>query len=155
MINKVDLGSKPCFDNDAALLDMKTVNYVFGPNGSGKTTISEYLANCSLNDPEIVWSDGVAQTIKVYNRSSIRSAFTNADGEEAGVFLLGKDSQENENEILRLESEEKKIENKLESLKDTLREKKEELKGKKRNCLTIFGKNVRGFPKFLETVCRE
>lgn len=149
MINKVDLGSKPCFDNDAALLDMKAVNYVFGPNGSGKTTISEYLANCSLNDPKIVWSNGVAQTIKVYNRSSIRSAFTNADGEEAGVFLLGKDSQENENEILKFESEEKKIENKLKSFKDTLRKKREELEEKKEKLSNDIWEKRKGIPEIL------
>ena len=40
MITEVDLSGTPCFAPEAALKDLKKVNFIFGPNGTGKTSIT-------------------------------------------------------------------------------------------------------------------
>ena len=94
MIEEVRLGGMPCFGEGERLLGLSTINYIFGPNGSGKTTISQCLADSeSAGNPAITW-DRQELTIRVYNRNYVRTAFTSAEGEEPGVFLLGDDSRE-------------------------------------------------------------
>lgn len=95
VIREIRLAGTHCFDPDSVLGDLAKVNYVFGPNGSGKTTISAGLANFSTDPAEaraldVQW-DASHQTIKVYNRNYMRNAFTSVDGEEPGVFLLGEE----------------------------------------------------------------
>ncbi|TDL46516.1 hypothetical protein E2R59_00375 [Kocuria rosea] len=95
VIREIKLAGTHCFDPDSVLGDLTKVNYVFGPNGSGKTTISAGLADFST-DPaaaralDVQW-EASHQTIKVYNRNYMRKAFTSVDGEEPGVFLLGEE----------------------------------------------------------------
>ncbi|MDR0481723.1 MAG: AAA family ATPase, partial [Cellulomonadaceae bacterium] len=44
MLTDIYLSGLPCFGANAALQDLTKVNYIYGPNGSGKTTISQALA---------------------------------------------------------------------------------------------------------------
>lgn len=91
MIEKVELSGFPCFARDEALNGLAAVNFLFGPNGSGKTTISQSLSAVADDESHVRWAS-TPQTVKVYNRDYVRKAFTSADGEEPGVFLLGEDS---------------------------------------------------------------
>ena len=43
MITEVDLSGTPCFAPGATLKDLKKVNFIFGPNGTGKTSITRIL----------------------------------------------------------------------------------------------------------------
>ena len=91
MIRSVSLSGFPSFGDDEVLNNLTTVNYVFGPNGSGKTTISRSLNGNDNDYSHVNWSSEL-QTVKVYNRDYVNKTFTKA--EERGVFLLGEDSKE-------------------------------------------------------------
>lgn len=119
MIDSIDLSESPCFGSGVSLGDLAPVNYVFGPNGSGKTTISQGLAGTAIDDTHIDWEQG-AQTVKVYNRNYVRKAFTSADGEERGVFLLGTESAEIFEKIKELEAQQEKTNRKIKSRQDTI-----------------------------------
>ena len=45
MITEVDLSGTPCFAPGTKLTGLKKVNFIFGFNGSGKTSITRALAN--------------------------------------------------------------------------------------------------------------
>lgn len=126
MINSVNLSGFPCFGNDAVLGDLTTVNYVFGPNGSGKTTISQSLASMADGTPHIDWASE-SQTVKVYNRDYIRTTFTKADGEERGVFLLGENSQDTFEMIEDLEEKHDKSVGKIARLQTNIDDAKNDL----------------------------
>lgn len=129
MIKRIVLSGYPCFSEEAVLSDLTPVNYVFGPNGSGKTTISQSLATLDQDDSHIAWTDE-PQTVKVYNRSYVRKAFTNADGEERGVFLLGEDSRETFERIKELEEHQDKTKKRIKDRQKLVSEAESSLVGK-------------------------
>lgn len=129
MIKFIEVGNKSCFKENMQLSELSEINYIFGPNGSGKTTISKLLAtNDTENRSSIHWLHNEAKTIKVYNYHSARTTFTKTNGEEPGVFLLGDDSKEKRDKIEMLEKEQKKITKKIQEDKENLDKKEEELK---------------------------
>lgn len=131
MLKKILLSQYPCFGEETALADLAPVNYIFGPNGSGKTTISQSLATLNGNDSHTTWASE-SQTTKVYNRAYVRKAFTNADGEERGVFLLGEDSRETFERIKDLEEQHQKTKKRIDDRRDRIVEAEESLDDKRK-----------------------
>ncbi|MDK4235717.1 AAA family ATPase [Corynebacterium propinquum] len=132
MIRSVSLSGFPSFGDDEVLNNLTTVNYVFGPNGSGKTTISRSLTP-SLNGNDyshVNWSSEL-QTVKVYNRDYVNKTFTKA--EERGVFLLGEDSKETFNQIKKLQEEFQKAKKKIDDCETLINQAKEELEVKRQD----------------------
>jgi wobble nucleotide-excising tRNase len=82
-------------DVQQSLSGLKTFNYIYGSNGSGKTTISRVIANpaapshahCRLD-----WKGGTPIEALVYNRDFVEENFGQA--EIKGVFTLGKQTIE-------------------------------------------------------------
>lgn len=129
MIRSVSLSGFPCFNDREMLKDLTTINYVFGPNGSGKTTISQSLTSIANDTSHVDWVSA-PQTIKVYNRNYVRNAFTKA--EERGVFLLGEDSKETFDRIKELQEKHQKTVGKIDALQSNIEETKQELEAKRK-----------------------
>lgn len=83
------------------------VNFVYGANGSGKTTIANVIKNISAH-PDSVLDWGLAPAIQtlVYNRSFIEENFEQSGGDLKGIFTLGKGSIE---EIEKIKMNQEKI----------------------------------------------
>lgn len=89
-------------DAQQSLSGLKTFNYIYGSNGSGKTTISRVVA--APGDPahascRVAWKGGAPLETLVYNRDFVAANF--GLGPIKGVFTLGKQSVEDA-EALRL-----------------------------------------------------
>jgi len=103
--------------NPARLSDLRRINYIFGANGTGKTTISRVIAaeqghqHCPL-----VWQGGSELERMVYNRDFVDRNF-NQNGPLQGVFTLGENQVEAEREIARLRPEIEKVDGQISSLK--------------------------------------
>lgn len=141
MIRSVSLSGFPSFGDDEVLNNLTTVNYVFGPNGSGKTTISRSLTP-SLNGNDyshVNWSSEL-QTVKVYNRDYVNKTFTKA--EERGVFLLGEDSKETFNQIKKLQEEFQKAKKKSMVMEPSSIKRKRNSRLSARPLLTKYGSVV-------------
>lgn len=92
MISRISLKSVATYDEDGITLDnLKKINFIYGNNGTGKTTITEFIRNpenfknCSLE-----WKDENMVTY-VYNRNFVKENFR-LDNPIKGIFTLGKDS---------------------------------------------------------------
>ncbi len=77
------------------LNDLKKVNFIYGSNGCGKTTISNYLQN--LTDPKfgncsVVWENTQELKTLVYNKAFRERNFGN--GKLNGIFTLGEATTE-------------------------------------------------------------
>ena len=75
-----------------SMTDCQKINFVYGANGSGKSTISNYLQNCNdtmFSDCEIKWDSTIHPDIVVYNRKFREQNFSN-NSDIAGVFTLGQ-----------------------------------------------------------------
>jgi len=82
------------------LTDLKRVNYLFGHNGCGKTTISRAIHDSSICAGYTVsWRDGRELATLVFNRDFADASFGD---QMQGIFTLGEDSTRAAAEIERL-----------------------------------------------------
>lgn len=102
--------------NLVRLNDLRRINYIFGANGTGKTTISRVIAQLQGHDHcQLVWQGGIMLECMVYNRDFVDRNF-NQEGPLQGVFTLGENQVEAEREIARLQPEIVKITDQISSL---------------------------------------
>lgn len=97
------------FDN------LKKVNLIFGPNGSGKTTISRCFKERSIT----VGGKSENSNFFVYNIDYINENF-HSNNELPGIFTLGQNNIEIENQIKKLEFEIGETQRKIEDDKKLL-----------------------------------
>lgn len=100
------------------LTELKKVNYLFGHNGCGKTTISRAVHDpASCAGYTVTWRDGRPLEALVYNRDFAEANF----GEQmAGIFTLGEESTQAAADIERLSQEIATIDRQLASLQREL-----------------------------------
>lgn len=97
---------------------LKKINYIFGHNGCGKTTVSR-----AIHDPtarpgySVSWKDGRAIATLVYNRDFAEANF----GEQLkGIFTLGENSTKTVEEITSLQQQVGKLDREIGGLKQKL-----------------------------------
>ena len=95
MIKSILIKQIATFDNDGTTIDnLKRVNFIYGANGCGKTTISNYLYDTEESKFEhckLDWENDPIKTL-VYNKEFRTRNFGN--GKIGGVFTLGEASAE-------------------------------------------------------------
>lgn len=125
MLQSISLDQTSCFGHDEGLRELDKINFVFGPNGSGKTTISERLKNASSDEAIaqfLQWKNDSPLTIKVFNSKYVTNTFSGSD-EVPGVFLLGEDNARLSEQIKEASREAERNRSRYEDLKSTLKEK--------------------------------
>ena len=100
MINSIEIKNIATFDSVHGIItDLKKVNFFYGANGSGKTTISRVLANpSSYHESKISWENDEEGDIIVYNHDFVNRNF-NSSSEIPGIYTLGEGSIEIEKKI--------------------------------------------------------
>jgi wobble nucleotide-excising tRNase len=98
MIETLEIDQVATYATRATMAGLKDLNFVFGTNGAGKTTIGRVVANKS--NPEhancsIAWKDGNEMQPLVYNRDFVDANF-NPEGNLKGIFTLGEKDIANE-----------------------------------------------------------
>lgn len=104
MIKRIELKDCPPYQN-AELADCKKINFVFGANGSGKSTISSFLKGDNPHRYEhcsIQWDSVAHETICVYNRDFRRKNFNQII---PGVFTMGSATIDDIAELEQLKKE--------------------------------------------------
>lgn len=99
MITEIRMDAVASYKHTTSLLTDKKINLIYGLNGTGKSTISNFLY--APEDPEFKsCSKMPAQTapVLVYNQNFIRDNFFVADNLK-GIFSLSKENKEIEQEI--------------------------------------------------------
>ena len=123
MITQISLQNVATFGSEVQTMsDLKKLNFVFGTNGSGKTTISRVLrAPDDYSSCTIVWENEKRIPCKVYNSDFVAENFRD-DSDMPGIFTLGKEELETKSRI-------QQIQDALRKLESTQEEKKALLKG--------------------------
>jgi len=106
--------------------DCRQINFIFGSNGCGKSTVSSFLAGVS--DPRfasctIDWENENHETIHVYNRDFRRDNFRQTI---PGIFTMGSSAIEDLKEIEQLKEEHQLRREEYEKKTNVLKQKKEE-----------------------------
>ncbi|MDU9793598.1 AAA family ATPase [Helicobacter pylori] len=164
-ISRIVLKNAATFDeNGASFENLNSINFIYGANGSGKTTTSSFLKNLAENRDEngdknkfanskIEWHNSESLKIEVYNKQFKEEQFRNS--QVKGIFTLGKKTNENlENIESKKESinkeKEKKIKNK-ESLQNLTLEKKKKEEDFTDHCWEkLYKKNEEDFKETLD-----
>lgn len=96
MIDSLSLKNVATYDNSGIqMTNLKKVNFIYGTNGCGKTTVSNLLGNPSdplFPDCSIVWKHGLPLKVLVYNKDFRDKNF--GKGKIDGVFTLGEATKE-------------------------------------------------------------
>lgn len=91
MIKAIIVKNEASFDERGQnILDLKKINFFYGANGSGKTTVSRIINNQDVyTDCSISWASNNRLKAFVYNQDFIIRNFS-PDKELAGIFTLGE-----------------------------------------------------------------
>lgn len=107
MINRLEIKSVASFDEQGVIIDgLEKINFIYGSNGTGKTTISRLLYDPNHEDfksSDVVWKMGQPIKTLVYDKEFRERNFgkENIDG----VFTLGEATKEEKEKIAEKESE--------------------------------------------------
>lgn len=136
MIDSIHIKSVASYDeNGAEIQNLKKMNFFFGANGTGKSTIARYLYNFALdeNEKENHFSkstqsgfDPEKETIKVFDADYVSRNFYNSDSLD-GVFSLNEKNEEIDKEIKNKEADIKRIDSEEKSNEENKKKLVEEL----------------------------
>lgn len=134
MLTSIHLKDVASYDknNEETLGDLKKINFIYGSNGSGKTTISNFLSGNDVDRYQkcrAVWASSTPLKTLVYNKQFREENF--GDGQISGVFTLGKATKEEIEEIERKKDSHKELISQIETKKSTLKKQKEALETEK------------------------
>ena len=103
--------SKIHIQNTATIKDAEIeplqINYFFGGNGSGKTSISRFLDDSENYNNGTIVKDSASEVL-VYNRDFIDKNFQDKNAIQ-GIFTIGESAVETLNQIKEKEEEKGKI----------------------------------------------
>lgn len=139
MINKISINNVATYKEKSEILPKK-INFLYGNNGSGKTTITKIIENPQeYTDSNIEW-DNEFSDVLIYNREFVRINF-NERTRINGIYTLGEDSQEKIDAIEELKKQQELINKNIEQNKKQLDIKIESRKKfKQDNILSFWNK---------------
>lgn len=95
MITNIKLHNIATYTDPVEINDLKKINFIYGSNGTGKTTLSNFLYDSSsLDFPDCSksWKNDTELETLVYNKKFREEYF--GKGKLTGVFTLGKASKD-------------------------------------------------------------
>lgn len=121
MIESISVANVATFDiTPQVLTDLSTFNFIFGSNGTGKTSVSRVIADESqYPDCKVRWKAGTSLKAMVYNHDFVERNFTQAP-ELKGVFTLGEKQLDTLSKIATAKSELDAIATKIAGLTQSL-----------------------------------
>lgn len=121
MIESINVSNVATFGEETECEDQfSLINFFYGSNGSGKTTISRVIGNQELYPTcKVTWKAGTRPTPIVYNRDFIDSNFSQA-GDLKGIFTLGEENIEDITKIADLKREIDRINSNIKTHQETL-----------------------------------
>lgn len=105
MIGEIIINNVATYHSPASLSGLRRINYIFGANGTGKTTIGRAIARAEGHTHcQLVWQGGLPLEVMVYNKDFVEKNFSQ-NSPLQGVFTLGENQVEAEREIASLQTE--------------------------------------------------
>jgi len=145
MISKIEIKDCASFaPTGVEIENLKEVNFIYGANGSGKTTISNVIADISeYPQCNIDWKNNLEIQTFVYNRNFVDENFARSRNLK-GVFTLGKAEKNTKEEIDIKKAEIDKLKTDIigndDKIKQNKIDKEENENQLETDCWTIYSK---------------
>jgi wobble nucleotide-excising tRNase len=121
MITDISIAGCASYISAKVLRDLSKFNFIYGSNGTGKTTISRVIADDQLFPTcSVTWKGGTRLQTMVYNRDFITKNFNQPAGLK-GIFTLGEKSTDTLAEITATKAAADSLSTKIEGLTKTLK----------------------------------
>ena len=120
MIKQIKISSTPPYIGDEQKIDAKQINFLFGLNGTGKTTISRFLRSqddSRFSQCTVEWI-GTPLKCEVYNRDYVDENF--GETSVPGIFTLGEETITVKQQIETITAELTELQKKTETLNEEL-----------------------------------
>ncbi len=139
MINNIILKNIATYDkNTETTIKPSKINFIYGNNGAGKTTITRVIENPSkYEDSQLLWDNNIECSRLVYNQDFVKSNF-NPETKLRGIYTLGEESEEIYKEIEKLNIERKDILDTKKIKKEQLKQMKDDIKKYKESIEDLF-----------------
>lgn len=119
MITSIKLCDVATFKGSCSIDDLKRVNFFYGGNGTGKTTISKVIDDPDRHEQcDVIWENGNKLETLVYNRDFIDKNFS--QGDVRGIFTIGEDSIDVRKQIDELKNKIGPLNRKINDARNTL-----------------------------------
>jgi len=154
MITKISLNKVASYKEPTVLETDKKVNLIYGLNGTGKSTLSDYLLKLSDSKFKDCVIEGLSNDdeILVYNQSFIRENFFESESLK-GIFTLSKENKEAETKIANAEKQIKRISGEKEAKEKELQKEKDTIAAKNKSAkakIWAIKQNYTGGDRVLE-----
>ncbi|MGW7977048.1 AAA family ATPase [Staphylococcus xylosus] len=132
MIKRILIHNIATYKNPVEIYPKK-LNFIYGSNGSGKTTISNLIKNFNLsNDCLVEMKNSNNISTLVYNKKFVEENFSQSTSNLKGIFTLGEDSIHLQEELKQLENENQDNLKRIEKKEETIKNFNEEIGSKER-----------------------
>lgn len=124
MISNITIANEASYPADGVTIQPKPISYIFGTNGTGKTTISRVIASTATPEScTVTWDDNQPLDVFVYNRDFVENTFAS---QMNGVFTLGAAEISTVEELQTKNAERSRIQAELTGLENNLLTKQKE-----------------------------
>lgn len=144
MINSIKIKNISTYSSETeTLLIPSIVNFIYGNNGAGKTTITRIIENSNdYLESSLSWDNDIEYHKLVYNRDFVKNNF-NEETKLRGIYTLGEESEEVYKKIEELTLSKKTMQADIVFQKEQINSYQNELKKLKRETVDLFWENYK------------
>ena len=144
MINSIKIKNVATYSSETeTLLIPSIVNFIYGNNGAGKTTITRIIENSNdYLESSLSWDNDIEYHKLVYNRDFVKNNF-NEETKLRGIYTLGEESEEVYKKIEELTLSKKTMQADIVFQKEQINSYQNELKKLKRETVDLFWENYK------------
>ena len=141
MITKINIKKLATYKENAEIIPSK-INFIYGNNGVGKTSVARLIEKPSLYPySNLEWND-IPCEVLAYNRDFVKTNFNN-ETKIRGIYTLGEESEEKLKEITNLNTKLNILEKQLSESKENLTKLKELQNKLKKDSYKAFWDNYK------------
>ena len=144
MINSIKIKNIATYSSETeTLLIPSIVNFIYGNNDAGKTTITRIIENSNdYLESSLSWDNDIEYHKLVYNRDFVKNNF-NEETKLRGIYTLGEESEEVYKKIEELTLSKKTMQADIVFQKEQINSYQNELKKLKRETVDLFWENYK------------
>lgn len=142
MIKNIKINNVATYSSETGLTP-STVNFIYGNNGTGKTTITRIIENPGeYADSCLSWDNDLEYNKLIYNRDFVKNNF-NEETKLRGIYTLGEESETTYKKIEEMTVLKKKIQMEINSQRERIIGFEKELKKIKEETANLFWENYK------------